>query len=386
MESETGMVKTGIDHIKEYADLFQNRRVGLLTGITGRNSENRSTIEILQETCELAVLFGAEHGVRGDAGAGEDVKTYTDKATGLTVYSLYGSERKRLTKEMLDTFDVLVYDIQDVGARFFTFISTLHHVLEDCAEAGKTLVVLDRPNPLGGALAEGGVLDMEYSSFVGCYPLAARYGLTCGELAGMMNEEQKMGCDLRIVPCTGWKRNSLFPEWGTIWQAPSPALMTFETTLLYAGLCLIEGTNLSEGRGTAAPFRVIGADYVDAEELMKAFNQAGLPGVVSTPVWFVPAASKHQGEKCGGILLHVTDYKKIRPMTVSITLLDLVRKLYPEQYRVLPPYREGGRPMLALLSGSDALLGDWDKDDILSAYERESRHFEERKKKFHIYE
>lgn len=379
------MVRTGADHIKEYTGWLKDARVGLVTGITGRDSKNRSTIENIKEICDLTVLFGAEHGVRGDMGAGEDVCTYVDKATGLTVYSLYGSAGKRLTPEMLDTFDILVYDIQDVGVRFFTFISTLHHVLEDCAKAGKTLIVLDRPDPLGGTVVEGGILDMAYGSFVGCYPLPARYGLTCGELAEMMNEEQKLGCDLRIVPCTGWKRNSLFSDWGTVWQAPSPALMTFDTTLLYAGLCLVEGTNLSEGRGTAAPFRIIGADYVDAEELTSAFNGAGLCGVTATPVWFTPTASKHQGEKCGGILLHVTDKEAIRPITVSITLLDIIRKLYPDKYRILPPYKEGGRPMISLLSGSDTLSGDWDKEEVLSVYEKESGIFKERKNKFHLY-
>lgn len=380
------MVALGVDQIRQYQSWFRGARVGLLTSITGRDSNLKSTIEVLREVCNLTALFGPEHGVRGDVGAGEDVSTYIDAATGLTVYSLYGSAGKHFTQEMLDQFDILVYDIQDIGVRFFTFISTLYNALTDCAKAGKTLVVLDRPNPLGGELVEGGILDMAYSSFVGCYPLAARYALTSGEAAAMMNEEQGLGCDLKIVPCKGWRRDQLFSRWGTVWQAPSPALMTFETTLLYPGLCLIEGTNLSEGRGTAAPFRIIGADYIDAEKLMKAFNEERLPGVISTPVWFTPTASKHQGKKCGGIVLHVTDQSRIRPVTVGITLLDIVRKLYPEDYAVLPPYREGGRPMLALLSGSDALTGDWDRNEILSRYERESREFTERKKKFHIYE
>ncbi len=380
------MVTLGIDNIREYRHWLKGARVGLLTSITGRDSKNRSTIDVLREICELTALFGPEHGVRGDVGAGENVVTYRDAATGLTVYSLYGSGDKHFTQEMLDTFDVLVYDIQDIGVRFFTFISTLYNALTDCGKAGKTLVVLDRPNPLGGETVEGGVLDMAYSSFVGCYPLTVRYGLTSGEAAIMMNEEQRLGCDLKIVPCGGWKRKNLFSQWGTVWQAPSPALMTFEATLLYPGICFIEGTNLSEGRGTAAPFRIIGADYIEAEELMRAFNGERLPGVTATPVWFTPSASKYQGKKCGGIVLHVTNQEKIRPVTVGITLLDVIRKLYPEDYAILPPHREGGRPMMALLSGSDVLLGDWSREEILSRYERESREFAERKRKFHLYE
>lgn len=379
------MVTLGVDSIGEYEHWLKNARVGLLTNITGRDSKNRSTIDVLSKICRLTALFGPEHGVRGDMGAGEAVDTYTDAATGLRVYSLYGGGGRHFSQEMLDTFDVLVYDIQDIGVRFFTYISSLYNALSDCAKAGKPLIILDRPNPLGGRVVEGGVLDMAYSSFVGCYPLAARYGLTSGEAARMMNEEQKLGCDLKIVPCRGWKRDSLFSQWAKVWPAPSPALMTFETTLLYPGLCLVEGTNLSEGRGTAAPFRIIGADYIHPDELMEAFNGEELPGVTSTPVWFTPTASKYQGKKCGGILLHVTDQEKIRPVTVGITLLDVIRRLYPKEYDTLPPYREGGRPMMALLAGSDALLGDWDRKKILAQYECESKEFALRKQQYHLY-
>ena len=380
------MVALGVDNLKKYAHWFEGAKVGLLTSITGRDSSNRCTIDVLRELCHLTALFGPEHGVRGDFGAGDEVHTYTDVATGLPVYSLYGGSGKHFTQEMLDTFDILVYDIQDIGVRFFTFISTLYNALEDCAKAGKTLIVLDRPNPLGGEVVEGGIMDMEYSSFVGCYPMPIRYGLTSGEAAMMMNEEQGFGCDLKVVPCEGWKRDSLCCECGKVWQAPSPALMTFETTLLYPGLCLVEGTNLSEGRGTAAPFRIIGADYVNAEELMEAFNRENLPGVTSTPVWFTPTASKHQGEKCGGIVLHVTDTKKLKPVTTGVVLLDVIRKLYPDQFKVLPPHTEFGKPMLALLSGGAEMLGDWDRQELLNRFERESREFSERKKKFHIYQ
>lgn len=201
----------------------------------------------------------------------------------------------------------------------------------------------------------------------------------------MMNEERHLGCDLKVVPCGGWKRQDLFPHWGKIWQAPSPALMSFENVLLYPGMCLMEGTNLSEGRGTAAPFRIIGADYVDAEQLMTAFNQAGLPGVIATPVWFTPTASKHQGENCGGILLHVTDAGAFRPVEAGITLLDIVRKLYPDQFEILPVHKDFGRPMLAMLSGGDKLLGDWDREDMLAGYREDSMLFSEKKEKYHLY-
>lgn len=379
------MLTFGIDNLKKYRHWLDGARVGLLTSITGRDSRNRSTISVLQELCNLTALFGPEHGVRGDFGAGDEVGSYTDRATGLPVYSLFGGVGKHFSQEMLECFDVLVYDIQDIGVRFYTFISTLYNAMEDCARAGKTLIVLDRPNPLGGEIVEGNILEPDYISFVGCYPMPIRYGLTSGEAAAMMNRERALECDLKIVPCEGWSRGSRFPEWGKIWQAPSPALMSFENVLLYPGMCLVEGTNLSEGRGTAAPFRVIGADYVDAEELTEAFNRERLPGVAATPVWFTPTASKHQGERCGGVLLHVTDAESIRPVAAGITLLDIVRKLYPDRFEILPVHKDFGRPMLALLSGGNALLGDWDRAEILAKYEEDSRIFSERKAAYHLY-
>jgi len=380
------MAAYGIDHIKSYKEWIADGRVGLLTSITGRDSQNRSTISILQEMCNLTALFGPEHGVRGDLAAGVMVENNVDFATGLPVYSLYGGEGKHISQEQLDCFDILVYDIQDIGVRYYTFLSTLHNVLMDCAKAGKRFVVLDRPNPLGGAIVEGGILDMDYSSFVGCYPLPVRYGLTSGEAAMMMNAEMNYGCDLKIVPCSGWKRNSLFSDWGKLWPMPSLGLPTFETTLLYPGTCLIEGTNLSEGRGTAAPFRIIGAPFVDAEALTAAFNQIGLAGVIATPVWFQPTASKYQGEQCGGILLHVTDAAVLRPVTVGVNLLHILRTMYPEDYTILPPYKIGGRPFLALLSGGADLTGDWDMAALLERYEAESMAFIKRKNCYHIYD
>lgn len=379
------MVTFGVDHLKEYKQWLSDAKVGLLTNITGRDSKNESTINVLKRMCNLTVLFGPEHGVRGDFGAGEHVDSYTDPVTGLLVYSLYGGTGKHFTQEMLDSFDVLVYDIQDIGVRFFTYISTLYHVLQDLSNTGKTLIILDRPNPLGGDEVEGNVLDMKFCSFVGCYPMPIRYGLTCAEAALMMNTEQQLGCDIKVIPCEGWKRSSLFSDWGKVWLPPSPALTSFETTLLYPGICLLEGTNLSEGRGTAAPFRMIGADFIESEELMEVFNCAKLEGVTATPAWFTPTTSKHQGVKCGGILLHVTDQSVIKPVKVGITLLDIIRKLYPKQYQSLAPYRVGGRPMLALLSGNDTLLNNWDMNELLEQYEKDSNAFIKRKHKFHLY-
>ncbi len=379
------MVQYGIDHIQEYEKELKDVKVALLTNITGRNSQLQSDIKVLQENCHLTALFGPEHGLKGNVGAGELVGQYRDPDTGIPVYSLYGENGRHFTKEMLEQFDLLVYDIQDVGVRFFTYLSTLRNGMLDCAAAGKKLMVLDRPNPLGGEIVEGNILKDDFRSFVGCCKIPYRYGLTVGEAALMLNQEEKIGCNLQVVPCSGWKRSMIFPEWEKIWIAPSPALMNFESVLCYPGLCLLEGTNLSEGRGTAAPFRIIGADYINGEDLSQKLNREKLPGVITTPIWFIPFASKYEKVPCSGVVFHVTDYKAFRPVTLGITLLDMVREDYGEKFRILPPIEDGKKPMLALLSGDDALLGNWNKEKLLSSYEADSEEFYHRKQKYHIY-
>lgn len=378
------MVQYGIDRMEEYRGLLSEGRVALLTSVTGRSSANLSTIDLLNGLCRLTGLLGPEHGVRGDKAAGALTEDYTDPATGLPVYSLYSDAGKRLRPEILDTFDILVYDIQDVGLRFYTFLSTLCYMVEDCAAAGKRLLVLDRPNPLGGMAVEGGLLQTDYQSFVGCRPVPVRYGLTAGEFACMVNEKEQLHCDLHIVPCGNW-HGEAFPQWGQIWQMPSLGLPTFEGTALYAGTCVFEGTALSEGRGTAAPFRIIGAPGIDSERMVREFTALALPGVAATPVYFVPTTSKHQGEACGGLMLHVTDFSALRPVAMGVELLALFQKLYPEQSAFLPPVKEGGRPFISLLTGCGDFVPGWDKDTVLARWQQESAAFAQEKEAYHLY-
>ena len=378
------MVLFGADRVSEFAHFFTGR-VALLTAPSGRTTDNRSTIEVLQGCCDLRLLLAPEHGVRGDKAAGALFTDEIDAESGLPVRSLYTRESKRLSPEKLAQFDTLVYDIADVGCRYYTFISTLRYCIEDCAAADKRLVVLDRPNPLGGYVA-GGLLREETTSFVGCYPLPVCYGLTCGELAGMMNAELGCGCDLKIVPCGGLSSTMTFRHWNHYWVMPSLGIPRYETALLYPGTCLIEGTCLSEGRGTADPFAIIGAPFVRAEELSRAFNALDLPGVVTTPVYFTPTTSKHQGTLCGGIHLHIVDETALRPVELGVRLLDVIRKLYPNDFQLLPPFREGGKPFISLLAGHrDFEEPGWDAEEILARYERESREFAARKTPYEIY-
>lgn len=378
------MVQFGADRTAEFAHFFTGR-VALLTGPSGRTRSNQSTIQVLKDRCDLQLLLAPEHGVRGDKAAGAFFADEIDPESGLPVCSLYTKESKRLSSQLLERFDTLVYDIADVGCRYYTFISTLYGCITDCAAAGKRLVVLDRPNPLGDRV-EGGLLQEEVSSFVGCYPIPVCYGLTCGELAQMMNEEQHLGCDLKIVPCANLTREMTFRDWNHYWVMPSLGIPRFETALLYPGTCLIEGTCLSEGRGTADPFAIIGAPFIEADRFSRSMNHLNLPGVVTTPVYFTPTTSKHQGQLCGGIHLHITDEKQLRPVELGVRLLDLLRKCYPDDFRLLPPFREGGKPFLSLLAGHRAFEDpQWDAEEILNRYARECEDFRLRKAPYELY-
>ncbi len=378
------MVLCGADRVAEFSHLFTGR-VALLTSPTGRTTDNRPTIEVLQGCCDLRLLLAPEHGVRGDKAAGALFADEIDEESGLPVRSLYTKASKRLSPETLEKFDTLVYDIADVGCRYYTFISSLLYCIQDCAAAGKRLVVLDRPNPLGDTV-EGGLLRQEAASFVGCYPIPVRYGLTCGELAKLFNEELGCGCDLRVVPCGNLTRNMTFRDWGHYWVMPSLGIPRFETALLYPGTCLIEGTNCSEGRGTADPFAIVGAPFIQAEAFARAFNDLGCPGVTATPIYFTPTTSKHQGTLCGGIHLHIVEESALRSVELGYRLLDLLRRMYPEDFSFLPPVRQDGKPFISLLAGHRELEDpDWDLDTLLKRYEAESEDFRLRKKPYEIY-
>lgn len=379
------MVLNGIDRIESYSSLLKGKQLGLITSVSGTTVDLRSTIQVLAESAHLTALFSPEHGVRGNMAAGEMVETYQDPYTNVPVYSLYRKDSRRFTPEMLENVDAVVYDIMDVGTRYYTFISTLLYAMEDCARYGKELIVLDRFNPLGDTV-EGNILDEQYKSFVGAYPLCNRYGLTVGEFAQMANQEKQIGCNLTVIPCENWKRNQLFPDTGNLWVMPSLGIPRFETALIYPGTCLFEGTNLSEGRGTACPFEVIGAPYIDAQRLTDAMREKRLPGVQFSPVYFRPTTSKHNGVQCGGVHIHITDYKNYPSMRVGIELLYAIREMYPSEFEFLPPHREGSKRFIQLLAGGNLLdEGSLDKDDVLRRYERDSQQFATHKKKYHLY-
>ena len=368
-------------------DLLSGSRVGIVTNHTGVNSRLESIIDLLAADPEVQVtaLYSPEHGIRGAVAAGEKVGSSVDPATGLPVNSLYGETRKP-TPEMLRDVDVLLFDLQDAGVRFYTYTWTLAYCMQAAAENGKRLVVLDRPNPIGGVQVEGGVIQPGLESFVGLYPVATRHGLTHGEIATWINERFGLGCDLTVVPMEGWQRTMWWDETGLPFVPPSPAANGLEMLTLYPGLCFLEGTNLSEGRGTAVPFQVLGAPWLDEQKTVAELRRRNLPGVLFRPTYFTPWTSKHQGEPCRGVQIHVVDRKAVRPVSLGAHVVEVVRKLHPDQFE----WVSWGRiRSIDRLSGSDLLYraaeGELPLDDVLAQWEEQARAFAAESAAYHLY-
>jgi uncharacterized protein YbbC (DUF1343 family) len=367
------------------------QRLGLVASPSSVDADLASSVDVLhgQPGTELAALFGPEHGLRGEAQAGEKVGSSTDTRTGLPVYSLYGATRTP-TAEMLDGLDTIVFDLQDGGLRFYTYLSTLAHVMEAAAEHGTRVVVLDRPVYLGGTTVEGGLVEDAFRSFVGLYPLPIRYGMTAGEIARLLALEHGIDCELHVVPMRGWRREMWFDDTGFPFVPPSPNLPTLSAITVYPGTCLVEGTNLSEGRGTTKPFEYVGAPYLDGYELARSMNRLELPGVRFREVFFVPTFSKHLGETCSGVQLHVTNRGAFEPLPTAVHLISTVRRLWPERFGWRAPWAEGGHHPIDLLSGSSRLRGCIDAAEdvttLLADWKEESRRFEDLRARYLLYE
>jgi uncharacterized protein YbbC (DUF1343 family) len=327
-------VLTGIDVLER--DNFKplaGLRLGLITNHTGRDRQGRQTIDVLHNApgVKLVALFSPEHGIRGLAD--DKVSDSKDDATGLPIYSLYG-ETRRPKPEQLKDLDALVYDIQDVGARFYTYISTLGYVLEEAAKVKLPVFVLDRPNPIGGVDVEGPIADSDKLSFTSYSTIPTRHGLTIGELAQLFNRQRNIGADVRVIKMDGWRRSMWFDETNLTWVNPSPNMRSLAEATLYPGVGLLETTNVSVGRGTDTPFEVVGAPWIQGDKLAEVLNQRGLQGVRFVPVRFTPSASVFKGELCGGVNIVVTDRAMFRPLLTGIEMAVALRKLYPNEWKV----------------------------------------------------
>ncbi|HET7267661.1 MAG TPA: DUF1343 domain-containing protein [Oleiagrimonas sp.] len=326
--------QTGIEVLlHDRLDLIAGKNVGLITNPTGVNDQLVSDIDLLANApgVHLVALFGPEHGIRGSHQAGAHVGTYTDPVTGVPVYSLYGDTRQP-TPAMLENVDVLVFDIQAVGSRFYTYLYTMADAMKAAARADIPILVLDRPNPIGGIKVQGPVLDPDYASFVGQYPIALRYGMTIGELARLFNNEFDIHADLTVVKMRGWKRPMYYRDTPLPWVMPSPNMPTQTTALVYPGMGLVEGTNVSEGRGTTRPFELTGAPWINATELANALNDKRLAGVRFRPVHFTPTFSKFEGKLCNGVQVHVMDRTRFNPVVVGLSVIKTIHDLYPKHF------------------------------------------------------
>lgn len=353
-------VLTGLDLFEKcWPRELRGARVGL---VVHPASVDRSFIHAVDrlraaKCCELTTLFGPQHGIRGETQDNMiEWEGYRDRKTRLPIYSLYGEVRKP-SPEMLKNVDVLVVDLQDVGARYYTFIWTLDLCLQACAELGKTVVVLDRPNPINGVDLEGTVLDPEYASFVGLKPLPIRHGMTIGEVGQYLREMYYPTLRYQVVRMEGWQRDMWFDETHLPWVFPSPNMPTLDTAIVYPGMCLLEGSMLSEGRGTTRPFEIFGAPYIDPEKLAAELSAYRLPGVFFRPLSFEPTFQKHAKQLCGGVQIHVTDRSSFRSWKTTVAILKALHNLYPKQFAwKQPPYEYETRKMpFDILVGTDRL-------------------------------
>lgn len=330
--SRAARVQTGIDvlEIQKFAPL-RGMHVGLITNHTGVDSQGRTTIDLLAHAAgvQLVALFSPEHGLAGRNN--EKVSSTKDPSTGLPVYSLYG-ETNRPTDEMLKGIDALVFDIQDAGVRFYTYTVTMAYCMEEAAKRNIAFFVLDRPNPMGGDIVEGPMLDPDKTNFVAYFPLPVRYGLTIGELAQFFNAENHIGADLHVVAMKNWHRNYFFESTGMKWIPPSPALRTVKGSLLYPGIEILQSPGVSVGRGTQAPFEEFGAPWLNGDEVAAALNERHLPGLHFAPQSFIPIGGPYSGQRCGGVSIRITDRFAVRSMRMGLEIAAILQKLYPKEF------------------------------------------------------
>jgi len=407
-----GAVKLGLEvFLESRLDLVKGKKVGLITNPTGVDGRLNSDIDLLRQSgeVELVALYGPEHGVRGNAQAGEYIPFYFDNKYRIPVFSLYGqsikpdpgmiknideymrsfdTDAKGLGKipegAMIKDVDTLIYDIQDVGTRVYTYAATMAYAMQAAAQSGIAFIVLDRPSPINGLGMEGPVLESpEFSSFIGLYPIPERHGMTVGELALMINDrfvEKKV--DLTVVPMQGWRREMWFDETGLPWVIPSPNMPSLDTATVYPGQVCLEGTNVSEGRGTTKPFEMFGAPWVDGFELARKLNGLGLPGVYFREAWFTPSFSKFVGELCGGAQVHVTDRNSYRPFETALHVVKTIREMYPDKFQFHADYFDR---VMGTARVRGALEQGTDVQDIVRSYKEGLTRFAEDRTPYLLY-
>jgi len=366
--------RLGIDRIEEeWPKELKGAKVALLVHQASVNSNLRYTWNVFShfDKVKVKALLAPQHGLFGETQHNMiEWEDFRDPSTGLPVYSLYGKSRKPLPY-MLEGIDGIVVDLQDVGSRYYTYIWTLYLVMESALENGKFVVVLDRPNPIGGLEIEGPVLKEAYSSFVGLKPLPVRHGMTIGEIALLFKGEYLRDINLFVLKMENWSRNYFWEDTGLEWVNPSPNMPSEKTALLYPGMCLLEATNVSEGRGTTRPFEILGAPFINPYELVEALENYSLEGVYFRPLYFIPTFNKFAGEKCGGLQIHIRDKKALKPFKIGVVIIKVIKELYPDHFRWRePPYEyEFEKLPIDILAGSNHLREALDRGDSIEEME-----------------
>jgi uncharacterized protein YbbC (DUF1343 family) len=388
------MVKTGLEELlNNHIKKIKGYRIGLVVNPSSVDSKLNHAINLFLDNKDvhLATLFGPQHGIRGETQDNMiEWEGFTDKETDLPVFSLYGKTRKP-TKKMLKDVDILIFDIQDIGAKYYTFIYTMSYVMQGAKKCNKKVIILDRPNPITGNILEGFITKENLKSFVGLHPIIIRHGMTIGELALLFNKEFKINCDLDVIKMSGWKRNTWFDETGLPWIMPSPNIPILNSAIVYPGMCLLEGTNLSEGRGTTRPFEIFGAPFIDPYKLYKVLAEQKLEGVIFRPLYFQPTFQKWYGKLCGGLQIHIVDRNKYKSLKTAIAILSAVFSLYPKNFEYRkPPYEyEYKKLPFDILVGNNILRNLIEKgaslESIESLMDKEVTKFNQIRERYLLY-
>ncbi|MDP9339657.1 MAG: DUF1343 domain-containing protein [Acidobacteriota bacterium] len=373
-------VQVGLDVLEtdKFAPL-RGRHVGVITNHTGVDSQGRSIVEVLAHAPDVQVvaLFSPEHGLAGSKD--ENVPSTKDRVSGLPVYSLYG-ETRRPTEEMLAGIDALVFDVQDAGVRFYTYTTTMAYCMEEAAKRNIAFFVLDRPNPLGGEIVEGPLLDADKMSFTAYFPLPVRYGLTIGELAQLFNEEKKIDCDLHVIAMKNWRRNYFYEDTGLRWVPPSPNLRTLNGSILYPGLEILQNAGISVGRGTETPFEEFGAPWIHGAEVAARLNERHIAGLFFSATDFTPSSGLYSGQKCGGVAIKIIDDRAVRSMSMGLEIATLLKTLYPEHFDAAK---------LLLLAGNAETVRQLQEgkvaEQITAGWAKDLRAFEKIRRKYLLY-
>ena len=379
-KNKKDVVVLGIERIDEYAGIFAGKRVGLITNQTGADRNLQSSVDLLRSKVKLQAVFVPEHGLFGAATAGDDIKN--DNYEGIEVRSLYG-DTKRPTKAMLADIDILAFDIQDVGTRHYTYVSTMAYAMEACAKEGKKFVVFDRPNPLGGA-CEGPTLKNGFESFIGLYNLPLRHGLTVGEYARFINKEYQIGADLQVIPMKNWTRGMFFEQTELPWIATSPNIPTETSAFCYAATGIVGDMNISVGIGTTKPFEYVGAPWLDKLDFAAKLNVLEMPGVVFRPIAFIPNYGIYAGELCQGVQMHITDKRSFQPAHVGAQMVRLLMRDY-SQRDLFPKRSSDGYKIDIALGESSLRYAEIPLKDIFNRWDRENAYFAEKVQPYLLY-